>query len=202
MKIFVINRDDRPERMERAREQLDVVWMPFERFEAIKTKPGWMGCRDSQLAILDKIKHMRWHDDYRFSLILEDDVLFMPDWWNVLRDARFFLPLDWSLLYLGCSPQSPLERHNKYLYKVKDSLCTHAILYNNRNNGVVDYILANKGEIQKIDVYYKDVIQEQFRCFVTYPICATQWQSKSDTCMRSDTSTILKNFNKHTNNAI
>jgi len=199
MRTFVINLADRPERMARAREQLDAVNMPFERFEAIKTKPGWRGCRDSQLAVLDRIKHLRWNDDYHFCLILEDDVEFLPNWQETLKKSRFYLPLDWSLLYLGCSPQSPLKKQNDYLYVAKDCLCNHAILYNNHKRGVVDYILQCRDEIRKIDDFYRTVIQEQFKCFVTYPLCATQWQSQSDTCKRSDVSTIIKNFDKYTN---
>lgn len=198
MKTFVINLAERTDRMARIKEQLNAAYEPYERFEAIRAKPGWVGCRDSHLAVLDKVKHMRWNDDYHFILVLEDDVLFTPEWAKTLLKVRMFTPIGWDMLYLGCSPQSPLKKWNDYLYVVKDSLTAHAILYNNRQRGVIDYILACRDDIKKIDVFYKDVIQEQFRCFVPTTLLATQWQSQSDTCKRSDVSTIQKNFEKYT----
>jgi GR25 family glycosyltransferase involved in LPS biosynthesis len=200
MKTWVINLASRPERFKRAKEQLDTANIPFERFDAIKG--GWKGCRDSHLAILEKAKENRWEEDYCSILVLEDDVEFVPNWERIFRNAKFHLPLGWDMLYLGTSPQAPLKIYSEWLYEVKHSLTAHAILYNNRPRGVVDYILSYKEDIKKIDVYYKDVIQEQFKCYVTYPMCATQWQSKSDIAHRSDVSTIVRNFNKFTGNAV
>lgn len=193
-KTFVINLAERTDRWGRVKPELSKYCIDYNRFEAIGG--GWRGCRDSHLAILDNVKKLRWKDDYHYILILEDDVEFLPDWKEYFRKSRFYLPLDWSLLYLGCSPQAPLEKFNDYLYVVKESFCTHAILYNNSRRGVVDYILSCRDEIQKIDVFYRQVIQEQFKCFVTYPLCATQWDNKSNTCKRSDVSTIEKNYKR------
>ena len=50
-------------------------------------------------------------------------------------------------------------------------------------------------DIKKIDVYMRDVIQPLFNCFITYPMLATQRSSKSNVAIRSDVSTIVKNYN-------
>lgn len=197
-RVFIINLAERTDRMERARAQLNTVFEPFERFEAIKESPGWKGCRDSHLALLDKVKHLRWMEQYHYPLILEDDVELIPEWRDALRDAQIHIPLRWDILYLGCSPQSPLEKYNKYLYIAKNCLCTHAMLFNNSHRGVVDYILEHKDEINKIDVFYSQIIQEKFFCFTPTQLIATQWDNHSNTCTRSDVSTIAKNYIKYT----
>jgi GR25 family glycosyltransferase involved in LPS biosynthesis len=196
MKTFVINLASRPERLKRAKEQLDTANIPFERFNAIKG--GWRGCRDSHLAILEIAKENRWDEGYCSILILEDDAEFLENWERIFRNAKFHLPLEWDMLYLGTSPQAPLKQYNEWLYIVKDSLTTHAILYNNRARGVIDYILSYKDDIKKLDDYYRTVIQTQFKCFVTYPMCATQNDDKSDICKRTGIETIQRNYEKYT----
>jgi GR25 family glycosyltransferase involved in LPS biosynthesis len=195
MRTFVINLAERTDRWDRVKPQLDAVNQPYERFEAIKG--GWKGCRDSHLAVLNTAKGFRWHDKYRHILILEDDVDMIPEWRQELMKVLMHTPLDWDIIYLGASPQAPLERYNDHLYVAKNCLCTHAMLYNNSHKGVVDYILEHRAEINKIDVFYKDVIQEKFKCFLTFPLISTQWDDKSNTCTRSDISTIAKNYLKY-----
>ena len=167
-------------------------------FPAIRRKPGWMGCRDSHLTILKYCKDHVDHPAYYNFLVLEDDVELAPNWQKTYADAMIFdTPDDWDMIYLGLSPQSQLKKHNDSFYIAKNSLCAHAIIYNNKTK-VVDYILNHTNEIRKIDVFYKDVIQEQFNCYAIWPILATQYQTSSDTCSRSDLSTIVKNYYKFT----
>jgi hypothetical protein len=126
---------------------------------------------------------------------LEDDVQFLQPL-DALYKSIAQLPEDWDCLYLGASPQEPQERYSKNLFRLKNAWCTHAILWHPRDSGAVGYILGHKGDIQKIDVFMADVIMPEFNCFITYPMVATQKQTQSDTCKRSDVSTILKNYNK------
>lgn len=167
-------------------------------FPAITRKPGWAGCRDSHLAVLKYCKDHADHPAFYNFLVLEDDVELSPDWQKTYADAMIFdAPDDWDMIYLGLSPQSQLKRYNDSFFIAKNSLCAHAIIYNNKTK-VVDYILNHANDIKKIDVFYKDVIQEQFNCYAIYPLLATQYQTQSDTCSRSDLSTIVKNFYKFT----
>jgi GR25 family glycosyltransferase involved in LPS biosynthesis len=195
MKVFVLNLAERTDRMARAKEQLDSFDIPFTRVEAIPG--GWKGCRDTHLDLLAHLRKMRWNSDYHFPLVLEDDVLFLDGWQNTLRDARIHMPLGWGILYLGCSPQEPLTKWHDNLYVAKNCKTTHAIMYNNSREGVVDYILDHRKEIDKIDDYYRTVIQNTFPCYTLFPLGATQFQSQSDTCKRSDVSTIQTNYDKY-----
>jgi GR25 family glycosyltransferase involved in LPS biosynthesis len=56
MKNYVINLDRRVERWQYVREHLADLGIKVIRFSAIDTKPGWVGCRESHLRILELCK--------------------------------------------------------------------------------------------------------------------------------------------------
>ena len=107
------------------------------------------------------------------------------------------LPSKWDCLYLGASPKEPQVRYSDNLFRLNNAHVTHAIIWHNRKDGAVDYILEHRNEINKIDDYFAKVIQPRFNCFVIYPMLCTQKQTKSDTCGRSDVSTIVNNYNRY-----
>lgn len=191
MKAVVINREDRPERLAWCTEQFNKWGMNVEVFPAVIDNVGWRGCRDSHLAILDKYRMES------YIMVFEDDVLFLRDPAEPITNVFKEVPKDWDLLYLGVSPQEPCTRVSEHLFKVKATTTTHAMLYNNRQYGVVDYILNHKDQILKIDNFYSAVIHKVFNCYVLSPLLCTQKQFQSDTCKRSDVSTIEKNFKKY-----
>lgn len=163
-----------------------------KRFSALERDKGWMGCRDSHLAIL----RMEMGHGNTF-MVLEDDVVLTPLTNYVVEEAMSQLPSDWDMLYLGCSPKEPQERYSDNLFKVKNAHVTHAIIWNDRENGAVSYILSHAEEIEKIDDYFATVIQPKFNCFVVYPMVATQSDSQSDIAKHSDVSTIVYNYKKY-----
>jgi len=188
----VINREDRPERLIEAKRQLDQYGLEFEVFPAIINKIGWMGCRNSHLKVLELYK------DEPTLTIFEDDVKFLSDPIDTMIASLKELPKEWDLLYLGVSPQEPFKKYSDHLYRAGHGYCAHAISYNTRS-GVIDYILKHKQDILKWDVYLSSMINKQFNCFVAFPILCTQVQHKSDTCIRTDSSTIVKNYNRFCN---
>ena len=188
MNSYVINLDKRVERWYYVREHLHDMEISPVRFSAIESKPGWVGCRDSHLRILS----MTPPND--IVAIYEDDVKFLEPWETVLTSISQ-LPISWDCLYLGASPKQPQERVSENLFGLKNAHVTHAIIWNRREGGAVEYILSHANDIRKYDDYLATVIQPRFNCYVTYPICVTQIQFPSDTCGRSDVSTIEKFYN-------
>jgi hypothetical protein len=188
MKVFCINRNDRPQRWNDVWDELIRVGIKPERFSAVVAKPGWIGCRDSHLKLFEQNK------DREHLLIFEDDVKFLVDPVNAIAECFAELPPDWDCLYFGASPKEPQERYSEHLFRLKNAHTTHAILWNMKGDAV-DYILDHKDDIKKIDDFFATVIQPMFKCFVVFPMVATQSDKhNSDTCKRSDVSTILKNF--------
>lgn len=186
----LINRADRPDRLREARKQLTRYNIKHEVFPAIIDKPGWKGCRDSHLAVLEK-----YRKEPKLT-IYEDDVLFLYDIGLMLPWVNRELPNDWAMLYLGVSPREPLQKYSDHLYKVGKSTTTHAIMWNTASPAI-DYILEHKLEINKWDGFLSDVIHKQFNCFVIYPLACTQWDDKSDTCYRTGVDTIIQNYKKY-----
>lgn len=186
---YCINLNRRPDKWAYARAEFERVGVRVVRFTAFDTKPGWIGCRDSHLAILELCK-----EEDVFA-IYEDDVKFLQSW-SIVEKAISQLPDDWDCLYLGASPKEPQERYSENLFRLKNAHVTHAIIWYNRTGGAIEYILSHKSDIRKVDDYLAIVIQPMFNCFVTYPMAATQIQFQSDTCTRSDVSAILTNYNK------
>jgi GR25 family glycosyltransferase involved in LPS biosynthesis len=186
---YCINRDDRPERWADVQKEFNRIGMTAVfRFPAVITSPGWHGCRESHLAILE----MNKYEDG--VIIFEDDVVFLRDAVSSMVDALNQLIVETTdCLYLGASPKEPQERYSKNLFKLNNAHTTHAIFWHNRKGGAVEYILEHKQDIGKWDDFLANVIQPKFNCFVTYPMIATQRQYLSDTCRRSDVSTILTN---------
>jgi GR25 family glycosyltransferase involved in LPS biosynthesis len=188
MLIYVINLHRRPERLDAMREELKKQGLNAKLFTAIDSKIGWQGCRDSHLAVLDKCQKDP------FFIILEDDCTFVEDI-SYLDECVRQLPKEWDCLYLGGSPRKPQERYSDNLFKANGVYTTHAILWHTRKGGAVEYILSHKDDIEKIDNYFASVIQPLLNCYLSYPLILSQTQTQSDTCRRSDTSTIIKNFN-------
>ena len=192
MKNFVINLDKRVDRWAWAREHFHDKGIQITRFSGIPAKPGWKGCRDSHLALLEKNK-----SEVAFG-IFEDDCEFIGDP-SLLEVAIRELPSDWDCLYLGASPQEPQERYSDHLFRLKNAWCTHAIIWHTREGGAVEYILKNREKINKFDVFLSQEVFPNFNCFLIYPLLCTQYQSQSDCCSHSDLSTIVKNYNKYCN---
>jgi hypothetical protein len=105
------------------------------------------------------------------------------------------LPSNADMLFYGISPQEPLEQYSEYLFRVRNSLCMHAYVIWN-TNGLMDFVLRHRYEINKIDKWFSERVYPFYNCFVVYPLWVVQRQYPSDTCKRSDVSTIEKNFRK------
>jgi len=190
VKSYCINLDRRADRWAYMRTELERMMIRVTRFSAFNTKPGWKGCRDSHLAVMELCK------EENMLTIYEDDVAFLGTLQDITNSFNE-LPDDWDMLSLGCSPQEPFERYSPHLFKMGRAWCLHAYIISNKN-GLINYILEHKAEIGKIDVWFSDNVYKnpQFKCFVTYPMAVVQVQFQSDTCQRSDVSTLQVQYDK------
>lgn len=196
MEAYVMNLESRPDRMI----EFSKNNIPFkvQRFNAIKTDPGWIGCTQSQLEIIKK------QNCYPFA-IFEDDCLLL-DSWNKITKAMRQLPRDWDALWLGATLMSPIERYSRNLFRLKNALCAHAIIYNSRL--ITQYILNNyevffnnSEERHTLDKFYADDVQGKFNCFIIDPIAATQRSGYSDIENREvDYTQIIEHFNIYASN--
>jgi GR25 family glycosyltransferase involved in LPS biosynthesis len=189
MKSYCINLNRRADRWVLVREEFAKQGLHVTRFTAIDEKPGWVGCRESHLAVMEICK------DEEIFAVFEDDVTFIEDM-SYVNEAMSQLPKNWDALFLGASPQEPQERYSDNLFKLSNAWCTHSIIWHNRPNGAVEYILKHRQEIKKIDVFFSVAIYPNFNIFLMNPLICTQIQTQSDCCKRSDLSTIQFNYSK------
>jgi len=186
----VINRDERTDRWTVVEKHLkDNGFNPI-RFSAIEG--GWRGCRDSHLWLLFENRK------YKYTIIFEDDIEFLvDDPIPLIYQIMDELPLNFDALYLGASPQEPFEWYTPHLFKMGKAFCTHATIWHNRKGGAVEYILNHVDKIDKIDVFFSDYVYPDFNCYLSSPMIASQRQTQSDCCKRSDLSTLVTNYKKY-----
>jgi len=194
IRSFCINLPDRPDKKAWSQSEFDKFGIKVEWYESVRTKPGKAGCRNAHVFLLSLAA---W--DFMPVAIYEDDCVFINDV-DIVEKCFEQLPEDWDALYLGGSPQQPQQRYSENLFKIENTKVTHAIIWNPRKNGAVDFVLDNIDLIGDlaIDRFFAEVVQRKFNFFITYPMICTQKQSLgTDTCQRVDYSSILRNYNKY-----
>jgi hypothetical protein len=170
MKAFVINLDSRPDRMESFKKNQ----FPFEveRFPGVVASCGEDGCTYSHLAILKQQK------EFPFVVFEDDCEMLQP--WSLVEKAMEQLPENWDGLWIGTNPRRTLHRYSENLFHLRRSYTSHGIIYGSKR--MVDYILKNHNTPsgKNLDIFYCHVLQNMFKCFVVYPLAATQLSDYSD----------------------
>jgi len=136
-KIYLINLERRPDRLERAKEELakhNVVYTIVTAVDGLKLEPSQVLVKStyddahSIQAIsltLTEIFKDAVAKDYDRILILEDDVEFHN--LHYFREAADNIPKNFDLFYLGAQHKQEPEIAGKHLVKIKESYLCHAI---------------------------------------------------------------------------
>lgn len=185
---YVINLDTRKDRKEYMINEFKDTNLNLNFIEAIKEKPGWVGCLKSHLKIIEKAKN----DNLDFVIVLEDD--------NVIIDKTSFNKNiekileylqnnldDWTIFNGGpvlnklskCSKK--IDYIDTKLYELSYCSAAGFIIY---NKNVYDFFLTYKDLIKhkhkntyKIDM----IIFNNYKILSTYPILCKQLDNdKSD----------------------
>lgn len=178
--VLYMNLDKRTDRKRASEEEFKRVGLTAERFPAIddrETGNRYLSYNHTYHGILSKGSGK--------TLILEDDVVFKA--FSHLENALCDLPGDWDVLYLGANLNgTKQERYSDHLYRIKNSLTSHAIGYSEKMR---KYIVENfkKDEFPIYDEWIRVNVQERFNCFVVAPMVAWQrpgysdlWQTHAD----------------------
>lgn len=191
-KTFCINLPERTDRWREVQEEFKKIGLgSVNRVEAIKASPGWIGCRESHLAVLRLCQ-----DEKRFT-IFEDDVQFTDNAMQILALAEKQLPKKWDMLYLGANLMKPIERHSANLYRLKGAYTTHAMIFNNKE---IAKMILSAPPFRKIDCFMETYIQEYFNVYIVSPMIATQADGYSDITNRHNNyaAQMMENFNNKT----
>ena len=201
-KIFVINLERRPDRLEKFKKIAEILNFEFEIFKAYdgkqieddfvyNNKPinitqnqyyrgfdtyskGALGCLLSHLDIIKKSKDM----GYKKILILEDDVEFHIDFNKRFDDFTLSFNKEWDMIYFS---GSILETSDDYGYYKKLISChtTHSYAV---CESIYEYLIENIEKnlyISPIDLTYS-IVQSNIKSFITIPFLTYQSGGFSD----------------------
>lgn len=180
-KIYVINLDRRPDRLEQFNSEAIKFNINYERYSAVDSKlidnktslkPGELGCLLSHLDILNKIVE----NNYKRTLIFEDDTIILENFKNFGNYINQ-LPNKWDMIYLGGNQMKPTIKITENVHKV--TKCFTTSYYG------ITLEMAKKmiPEIEKMDRQV-DVIYARnhliYNCYVFEPKLCIQRPGYSD----------------------
>ena len=128
-KIIYINLDHRTDRRSEIERELATMGLSGERFSAILAKPGYIGCLQSHLKVLELAKQSGWKN----VLLLEDDFQFIVDKSTFEQELTSFfnLKLPYDILMISYNDLKPTPL-NDVVTKAMDVQTTSGYLIHER----------------------------------------------------------------------
>jgi len=174
-KVFLINLDSRPDRLEISDYHLKEQGIDYERFPAVKDDNGIKGLILSMRALfkdcLDK--------GYNNVLVLEDDAEMLFPAVPFLREILPQLPKDYHCFHLGLNLLTQPKRITSNILRINTSYATHAVAYSRQGMEFI-YTLLMREEIVPYDILLMKEVQPSQKCYATFPMLCTQRTNYSD----------------------
>lgn len=127
MKIYYINLDHRTDRKKQIEEEIDRLELSVERYPAIKNENAPMGCSESHLDLLKKIKYLKLDK----VMVLEDDFKFLI----TREELDIFLEkinsIDFDMIMIGYNLIKS-QPYNDFLGKVLEAQTTSGYIIHNQ----------------------------------------------------------------------
>jgi len=183
---FYINLETRPDRKSHVEQQLRLIGIKAERFNAIKLKNGALGCSLSHLAILENAKK----NNYEHVLIVEDDILFTKPLIFQFQFNKFLSNHnEFDVVLIAGNNLPPYEKIDETCIKVSQCQTTTGYLVQNH---YFDTLIANfregiqrlmlepeKHHLYAIDKYWFS-LQNKDNWYLVLPLTVTQREDYSD----------------------
>ena len=183
---FYINLASRPDRKQHVEEQLKIMGIPAQRFNAIKLANGALGCSLSHLKCLETAKENNWPH----LLVVEDDIKFLdPNLFKTQLSKFLTNHKGWDVIIVGGNNVPPYQKIDDTCVKVSSCQTTTGYLVNGH---YFDTLIENfRTGIKKlmenpqmhilyaIDKYWFN-IQKIHNWFLIIPLTVTQREDYSD----------------------
>jgi len=181
-----INLDKRVDRLEHVTKQLEMMGINGERFKAVETKDGAIGCTMSHIKCLELAKAR----GYEQVFICEDDIEFTNKEVFLKSLDKFYTegPV-WDVCILGGNNGPPYSVYSDYCVRVFNCQTTtgyivkkhyYDVLIDNFRESVKNLIREPENKkMYALDVYWKRLQQQNLWYFIV-PITITQVESYSD----------------------
>jgi GR25 family glycosyltransferase involved in LPS biosynthesis len=182
-----INLEHRTDRLTHITNEMKKMGINAERFNAIKTKIGSIGCTMSHVKCLEIAKQR----DYSHVFICEDDITFLnPDILkNSLKQFNEDTDIEWDVLLIGGNNVPPYEKTREYCIKVSNCQTTtgyvvkksyYDTLIQNFRESVRNLIREpTNHKMYALDIYWKQ-LQKTDKWYMITPFTVVQSDSYSD----------------------
>jgi GR25 family glycosyltransferase involved in LPS biosynthesis len=183
---FYINLLSRPDRKQHVEEQLKIIGLKSERFNAIKLPNGALGCSMSHLKCLEIAKENKWSH----VLIVEDDIKFLDhELFKTQMNTFLAKHNDWDVVIIGGNNMPPYENIDDTCVRVFTCQTTTGYLVNghyfdtlieNFRSGIKK-LLENPSQhiMYAIDKYWFQ-LQKKDKWYLIIPLTVTQREDYSD----------------------
>lgn len=184
-KVYCINMDKRPDRWEQAQIEFKKLGIENDviRWPGVENEDGNLGCTLSHLSL---IKHCK-KNNFKKVLIFEDDVLFVENNTNKLKEAfgELFQIGNWDLFYIGSTIDPNVGRFNRVtdnILRTNFAYTTHAYAVNSQAFDLMINAWENtiKTGHNIVDTTLCRQIVSRGKSFVMDPIYAIQQPGFSD----------------------
>jgi hypothetical protein len=155
--------------------ELNKYNIPFEFFDATKDDNGVRGLVESMKRLF---AHALEKKQQR-AIVLEDDVEFLLNPVDFLKEIIPQIPKDFQLFHLGLNLLAPPKRISENVLKVVDCYSTHAICYSKEGMEICLQRL-NEVPLQPYDIFIRSELLCRGQSFCCFPMLATQRESYSD----------------------
>lgn len=197
-KVFLINLESRPDRLEIADCTLKEQGIEYERFPAIKDDNGVRGL----LLTMRELFRTCIERNYKKGvLVLEDDFEFLLPANNFIDAIINQLPQDYLTFHFGVNLLSVPKRISTNILQIDQSYSTHAVVYSPAAIKMLFPLLENN-ETLAYDIMLRDTIQIYGKSYCTFPMLCVQRPDYSDIEYRFiDWKTLcISSFNRMTKN--
>lgn len=183
---FYINLETRSDRKLHVEEQLKIIGIQANRFNAIKLPNGALGCSMSHLKCLEIAKENNWEH----ILIVEDDIKFLNPEVFINQFNKFLNShTEWDVVLIAGNNLPPHEIIDDSCVKVSHCQTTtgyivkkhyYNTLIDNIRNGITNLIKEPKlHHLYAIDKYWFK-LQEKDNWYLITPLTVTQREDYSD----------------------
>lgn len=184
--VFYINLESRPDRKHHVEQQMKILNITAERFNAVKLTNGAIGCSMSHLKCLELAKKNGWDH----LMIVEDDILFLnPELFKNQLNKFLKNHKDFDVLLIAGNNVPPYQKIDDSCVKVYRCQTTtgyivkqhyYDTLIANMREGI-NLLMKNpdKHVMYAIDKYWFK-LQEKDKWFLITPLSVTQREDYSD----------------------
>lgn len=145
-KVYVINLDKRPDRLEHCNAQFEKAGINVERLPGVdgdnlvgvsrELHAGALGCAMSHAKAIKLAKQANASN----VLVFEDDVVLADSFADTILEHFNKLPDDWGMVYFGGNHLGPLHKLTDNIYQISHTYAMHCYCVNSK---IFDLILSN-----------------------------------------------------------